>query len=141
MAIIPNIPGLKVEIASDHHLCSEYADPGDDAPASLDTKTATNYAEIKLNSLFQIRTHICPTYPHPDFDIGACICIGGEWVAHRMFRRGQDFLTGKCATLIVGESLFTPSDGQVMARKFKFHGVTIGKPSLFVVIFPTNVVS
>ena len=88
MAIIPGIPGLKVEIVSNDQICTEHADVyDDDTPSSSIAKIATNYLQIEPNSLFHVHTHIGATYPYHDYDLTVIIAIDGSGSSRSFLRK------------------------------------------------------
>jgi hypothetical protein len=118
MAVLPGVPGLKVEIAVRGVPLEEFVDEGEEDP----DRTATKYIESRSGSEFEVLYTF--TRPFPESTVLVKVNVDGNYVAG-LFAEQSSFHGHGSAHSISGKS--TLSKGQWYEQKLSFSDLAIGK--------------
>lgn len=120
MAILPDQPGLKVEIYVNGSPLKEYDDDGD-----LKPKTVTKYIEAVSGAQFKIKYSFHEPFPSKH-DITAKVWVDGKVLNNTLIHKRDIF--HKSGYTCSGARSYL--GGKCFSSAFKFAELEIGKPNL-----------
>lgn len=129
MAILEDVPGIKVTIRVGGVNCTEYDDP-DAEDEQTSCSTSSKYIESVDDSEFSIHWEVNSDYawgPKP-YLLDADIYIDGHWLMGSVVSVARlSNIDGKCEVSNFGATRLCPETGSWVVRKPKFSAVKIGK--------------
>lgn len=138
MAVIDDVPGIKVTVQINGQDVVEYDDP-DASELNATRPTSSKYIECIDDAEFAVQHHVTDKYKwgYKDHYLNFKVSADGSPLRGKCFRE-KDIASGHCIQKTTGQSYTDAETGQLHERKCKFSTISTG---MLVVLYQSAVYS